>query len=155
MKGLKTICGLLLAACIFSSCEKETTLTNYLFYFNEQDGFTQPQEISDPDVRAFYVSLREGFAELSVNTLWQVDVTNRQFGPDDEKALARSNSNLAAIKEKEAQYRKQIAELGAHEGSSFHVTYVYKLSRDIPADHFTSDHSTTILQEYTFELRYN
>lgn len=102
----KTICRLLLAACIFSSCEKETTLTNYLFYFNEQDGFTQPQEISNPDVRSFYVSLREGFAELSVNTLWQVDVTNRQFGPDDEKALARSNSNLAAIKEKEAQYRR-------------------------------------------------
>ena len=155
MKGLKTICGLLLVACMFASCGKETTLTNYLFYFNEEDGFTLPQEISDPEVRAFYLSIREGFAGLSANDLWQIEITNRKFDPDDDKALTQFNSKLKVIKEREDLYRKKIAELGAHDGSSFHVSYVYRLSRDVPADHFTPGYSPLILQEYTFELRYD
>ena len=154
MKGLKTICGLLLAACIFSSCEKETTLTNYLFYFNEQDGFTQPQEISDPDVRAFYVSMWEDFSGLRLNDLWQVDVKNRNFDPQDEKALAQYNRNLILLKEMEAKYRKKIAELGEHEGSPFHITYIYRLSRSVPAGDYSRP-SPWIMQEYSFELRYN
>lgn len=154
MKGLKSICGVLLAASMFASCGKETTLTNYSFYFNEED-FTQPREIADPEIQAFYVSLREDFAELRANDIWQIDVTNRKFGPDDEKALARFNSTLATIKECEARYKTKIAELGAHEGSSFHVSYVYRLSRDVPADHFSPGYSPEILQEYSFDLRYN
>ncbi len=154
MKGLKSICGVLLAAGIFASCAKETTLTNYSFYFNEED-FTQPREIADPEIQAFYLGLREGFAALGANDLWQVDVINRNFGPEDEKAVARFNNTLATIKECEARYKTKIAELGAHEGSSFHVTYVYRLSRDVPADHFSPGYSPEILQEYSFELRYD
>ena len=53
MKGLKCFFGLVLAVGLFVSCEKEITVTTYLFYFNEED-FTQPREIADPEIRAFY-----------------------------------------------------------------------------------------------------
>ncbi len=154
MKGWKCLCGLVLAANLFASCAEETTLTSYLFYFNEED-FTQPAEIADPEIRAFYLDIREGFANLHANDLLQIDVVNRNYAPEDGKAMARFNDTLAAIKEYEARYRKAIGELGAHEGSSFHVKYVYRLSRDVPADHFSSGYSPTVLQEYTFELRYD
>ncbi len=154
MNGLKGICGLLLAAGMFASCEKEITLTNYSFFFNEEN-YTQPREIADPDIQAFYVRLREDFAALGANDIWQIDVTNRKYGPDDEKALARYNTTLAAIKECEAKYRTKIAELEKREGSSFQITYIYKLSRDIPADHFSEGYSPVILGEYSFDLRYD
>ncbi len=154
MKGWKCFCGLVLAACLFASCGKETTLTSYLFYFNEED-YTQPGEIADPEIRAFYIGIREGFANLRANDAWQFDVINRKFGPEDEKAVARFNEILPRIKEREAQCRKEIGELGAHEGSSFHINYVFRLSRDVPADHFSAGYSPTVLQEYSFELRYD
>ena len=155
MKGWKCFYGLVLAASLFASCGKEITLTTYLFFFNEED-YTQPSEIADPEIRAFYVeNLREGFSKLRANDLWQIDVINRKFGPEDEKAVARFNETLTTIKEREAQIRKEIGELGAHEGSSFHIKYVFRLSRDIPADHFSAGYSPKVLQEYTFELRYD
>lgn len=154
MKGRKCLCGLFLAAILFASCGKETTTTNYLFYFNEED-YTQPGEIADPEVRAFYLDIREGFASLGANDLWQVEVINRKYGPEDEKAVSRFHDTLAAIKEREARYRKEIGELGAHGGSSFHVRYVYRLSRDVPADHSSAGYSPAVLQEYSFELRYD
>jgi len=154
MKGWKCFCGVILAASLFASCSKETTLVNYLFYFNEED-FTQTSEIADPEIRAFYIDLREGFARVRANDLWQINVVNRKYGPEDEKALAQFSKTLPAIKECEAEYRKKIGELGAHEGSSFHVKYVYRLSRDVPADHFTPGYSPETLQEYSFELQYN
>ena len=154
MKGRKCFCGLFLAVSLFASCSKETTLVNYSFYFNEED-YTQPSEIADPEIRTFYTDLREGFAKLQANDLWQIDVINRKYGPDDEKAEARFFETLVAIKECESLYRKEIGKLGAHEGSSFHVKYVYRLSRDVPADHFTTGYSPTTLQEYSFELRYD
>jgi hypothetical protein len=154
MKGWKCLCGFVLAAILFSSCEKETTLTNYNFYFNEED-YTQPSEIADPEIRAFYLSIREGFSKLHANDLWQIDVINRKYGPEDDKAVAKFNGTLTSIKEREAQYRKEIGELGTHGGSSFHVKYVYRLSRDVPADHFSPGYSPAVLQEYTFELRYD
>ena len=85
MKGLKCFFGLVLAVGLFVSCEKEITVTTYLFYFNEED-FTQPREIADPEVRAFYLDIREGFAKLNTYDLWQIDVLDRNFGPEDEKA---------------------------------------------------------------------
>lgn len=153
MKGWKYLCGLVLAAGLFASCGKETTMTHYLFYFNEED-FTQPGAIADPEIRAFYLDLREGFANLRANDSWQIDVVNRNFGPEDAKAEARFREILGAIKEFEAGYRKEIGELGEHEGSSFHVKYVYRLSRDVPADHFSAGYAPAVLQEYSFELRY-
>ena len=45
MNVWKYLCGLFLAAVFFASCEKETTLTTYLFYFNEED-YTQPSAIA-------------------------------------------------------------------------------------------------------------
>ena len=154
MKGLKCFFGLVLAVGLFVSCEKEITVTTYLFYFNEE-GFTQPREIADPEIRAFYMDIREGFAKLNTYDLWQIDVIDRNFGPEDEKAEARFNTTLTTIKEYEARYRKAIEDLGVHAGSSFHVKYVYRLSRDVPADHHTTGYSPAILQEYSFELRYN
>ncbi len=154
MKIWKYFCGLFIAASLLVSCEKETTLTTYLFYFNEED-YTQPSEIANPEIRAFYLSIREGFSKLHANDLWQIDVINRKYGPEDDKAVARFNNTLASIKEREAQYRKEIGELGTHGGSSFHVKYVYRLSRDVPADHFSPGYSPAVLQEYTFELRYD
>ena len=152
MKRCKLFCALILAANLFASCEKETTLTTYLFYFNEED-YTQPGEIADPEIRAFYLDILEGFSKLQANDFWQIYVDNRKFGPEDEKAEARFSATLATIKEYEARYRKAIEDLGVHEGSSFHVKYVYRLSRDIPADHFSDGYSPAILQEYSFELR--
>ena len=154
MKGLKCLFGLGLAVGLFVSCEKEITVTTYLFYFNEED-FTQPREIADPEVRAFYLGIREGFAQLNTYDLWQIDVIDRNFGPEDEKAMSRFQNTLAAIKEYEAKYRKEIGQLGVHEGSSFHIKYVYRLSRDVPADHHSTGYSPAILQEYSFELRYD
>ena len=110
---------------------------------------------ADPEVRAFYLGIREGFAKLNTYDLWQIDVIDRNFGPEDEKAMSRFQNTLAAIKEYEAKYRKEIGQLGVHEGSSFHIEYVYRLSRDVPADHHSPGYSPAILQEYSFELRYN
>ncbi|MBQ1637029.1 MAG: hypothetical protein II068_05620 [Bacteroidales bacterium] len=154
MKGWKYFFGLVLAVGLFVSCEKEITVTTYLFYFNEED-FTQPRGIADPEVRAFYLDIREGFAKLNTYDLWQIDVLDRNFGPEDEKAVSRFQNTLAAIKEYEAKYRKEIGQLGVHEGSSFHIKYVYRLSRDVPADHHSTGYSPAILQEYSFELRYD
>lgn len=154
MKGWKCFCGLILAASLFTSCETESTLTTYLFYFNEED-YTQPRDIEDPEIRAFYLDLREGFAKLQANDTWQIVVFGHNFGPEDEKAVTQFQNTLAAIKESEAKYRKEIGELGVHEGSSFHVKYVYRLSRDVPADHHSSGYFPAILQEYSFELRYD
>ena len=154
MKGLKCFFGLVLAVGLFVSCEKEITVTTYLFYFNEED-FTQPRGIADPEVRAFYLDIREGFAKLNTYDLWQIDVLDRNFGPEDEKAVTQFKNKLAAIKEYEAKYRKEIDQLGVHEGSSFHIKYVYRLSRDVPADHHSTGYSPAILQEYSFELRYD
>ena len=154
MKGWKYFFGLVLAVGLFVSCEKEITVTSYLFYFNEED-FTQPREIADPEVRAFYLGIREGFAQLNTYDLWQIDVIDRNFGPEDEKAMSRFQNTLAAIKEYEAKYRKEIGQLGVHEGSSFHIKYVYRLSRDVPADHHSTGYTPAILQEYSFELRYD
>lgn len=154
MKGWKYLCGFILAVSLFASCEKETMLTTYLFYFNEED-FTQPGEIADPEIRAFYLDIREGFTKLQANDYWQIYVENRKYGPEDEKAETRFNATLATIREYEARYRKAIEDLGVHEGSSFHIKYVYRLSRDVPADHFSNGYSPAILQEYSFELRYD
>ena len=154
MKGWKYLCGFILAVSLFASCEKETMLTTYLFYFNEED-FTQPSEIADPEIRAFYLDIREGFTKLQANDYWQIYVEDRKYGPEDEKAETRFNATLATIKEYEARYRKAIEDLGVHEGSSFHIKYVYRLSRDVPADHFSNGYSPAILQEYSFELRYD
>ena len=154
MKGWKYLCGFILAVSLFASCEKETMLTTYLFYFNEED-FTQPGEIADPEIRAFYLDIREGFTKLQANDYWQIYVEDRKYGPEDEKAETRFNATLATIKEYEARYRKAIEDLGVHEGSSFHIKYVYRLSRDVPADHFSNGYSPAILQEYSFELRYD
>lgn len=154
MKGWKYLCGFILAVSLFASCEKETMLTTYLFYFNEED-FTQPGDIADPEIRAFYLDIREGFTKLQANDYWQIYVENRKYGSEDEKAETRFNATLATIREYEARYRKAIEDLGVHEGSSFHIKYVYRLSRDVPADHFSNGYSPAILQEYSFELRYD
>ena len=154
MKGLKYLCGLLLAAGLFTSCEKEITLTTYMFYFNEEE-YTQPSQIADPEVRDFYLSIRESFAGMSYNDFWQVDVVNRNYGPEDDKARTQYDSKLTSMKKQEAQCRQRIEEFGVHEGSSFFIKYVYRLSRDVPADHFTAGYSPETLREYVFELRYN
>ncbi|MBO4843315.1 MAG: hypothetical protein J5490_01880 [Bacteroidales bacterium] len=154
MKGWKCFWGLFLAVILFASCEKETTLVNYSFYFSEED-YTQPSEIADSEIRKFYTGLWEGFSKINANDLWQIYVDNRKYGPEDEKAVTRFLITLETVKRYEAQYRKEIEELEVHEGSSFHVKFVYRLSRDVPADHFTPEYSPVTLKEYSFELRYN
>ena len=54
------------------------------------------------------------------------------------------------VKAAEARCRKMIEELGTQGGSSFHLTFVCKLSRWVAADS-----ATKTMQEYRFELRYN
>jgi hypothetical protein len=144
-------CGLILVFGLLTSCAKEYKLTQYQIIFGTSD-ISQPRDITDDDVRAVYLQLIDDVNRLKtrVDDYWQIDVVNDRFGPEDEKAIARYNSNLAQVKELEAACKKKIEELGTHHESSFYAKVIYQLKRSVPA-YYSSD----CLQEYTFELKYN
>ena len=132
------------------SCSKEYKLTMYQITSGWEDDFTSDKSIADPDVKAVYLQILDDLGSVSGQDSWQVEILNDRFEKEDQNALDRYNSKLQLVKAAEARCRKMIEELGTLGGSSFHLTFVCKLSRWVAADSATNN-----MQEYRFELRYN
>ena len=151
MKRLVGLVGsLILILGTIASCSKEYKLTMYQITSGWEDDLTSDKSISDPDVKAVYLQILDDLGSVSGLDSWQVDILNDKFEKDDQIALDRYNSKLQLVKAAEARCRKKIEELGTQGGSSFHLTFVCKLSRWVAADSATKH-----MQEYRFELRYN
>ena len=132
-----------------SSCTKEYKTTMYQISFGMED-YTDDHTISDPEVKEVYRQILEELAKVNSLDSWQVEILNDKYEKDDQLALDRYNSKLQLVKAAEARCRKKIEELGTQGGSSFHLTFVCKLSRWVAADSATKH-----MQEYRFELKYN
>lgn len=151
MKRIVSLFGVLaLIIGSLSSCTKEYKVTMYQITSGWEDGFTQEQAISDPDVKEVYKRILEDLASVSGLDSWQVDILNDKFEQEDLTALDRFNNKLNLVKASEARCRKMMEELGTHGEASFHLTFICELTRWVAADS-----KTTHMQEYHFELRYN
>lgn len=146
---VRFVCVLAYILGSLSSCTKEYKTTMYQISFGMED-YSDEHTISDPEVKEVYRQILEELAKVSSLDSWQVEILNDRFETEDKNALARYENTLQQVKAGEARCRKLIEALGAQYGSSFHMTFVCKLTRWVAADS-----STTPMQEYRFELKYN
>ena len=146
---ITAFCVLTVCSGIVSSCTKDYISTSYMISFSiDMNGFTQPKNIPDPEIRETYLQMVTDINNLGsvTNNSWQVEVVNCKYDKEDRKAEEMYDSHLAEIKEMETKCRNIIDNLEIREGSSFQVKVDYTLKRWSPA---------VTLKEYTFELRYN
>ena len=153
MQYIVKVFGLFLLCCLLTSCEKITKVTLYNIYCDTAE-YTPPTDVTDPALHDAYMQLLDDLmsdlVRINANDLWQVDVINDNFGPEDAKAEAAYARHLPEVKDLESKYKKRIEDLSKGSSSSFYIKVVYTLSRSVPADYS----SATYLQEYHFELRY-
>ena len=151
--GFLFLCGLVLLTGVFSSCNKEDKLALYYFYCDVTDR-TAPSEIQDPAMRAVYVQLLTDFiddlSKLKMSEIYETNVVNGKFGPEDEKQVAKYDVRLQDLKDLEDKYRKRVEGLGEQSGLAFYFQVAFKLTRSTPAD-FSS---TVTLREYYFDIRH-
>ena len=150
--GFIFVFALVLLTGVFSSCSKEDKLALYYFYCDVTDR-TAPSTIEDPEMRAVYTLLLTDFIEdlskLKMSEIYETNVVNGNFAPEDQKQIAKYDVRLPDLQELEARYRKRIEDLGAPEELAFFIHGVFKLTRSTPAD-FSS---LVSLREYEFDLR--
>ena len=149
--GLFFVFALVLLTGMFSSCNKEDKLALYYFYCDVTDR-TAPSTIEDPELRAVYTQLLTDFindlSKLKMSEIYETNVVDGRFGPEDEKQIAKYDIRLPDLKDLEAKYKKRIEDLSAPDELAFFIRGAFTLSRSTPAD-FSS---TVTLREYTFNL---
>ena len=148
-KIVRLVFVLVLVLGSLSSCTKEYKTTMYQISFGMED-YTDDHTISDPEVKEVYRQILEELAKVNSLDSWQVEILNDRFETEDKNAMERYNNTLQQVKAGEARCRKLIEALGTQNESSFHITLVCSLTRWVAADS-----STTLMQEYRFELKYN
>jgi len=135
---------------VFTSCDKYYKSTTYRIEFIMEE-YTQPQSISDPEVRQAYDQIIDELEKMNVGfDAWTVEIVNDRFEDEDKNAETRYNNALTRVKAAEAQCRQIIDALGTEYESSFYIRAVVKLSRWVAVDHLS-----TLMGEYHFELKYN
>ena len=151
--GFLCLCGLVLLTGVFSSCNKEDKLALYYFYCDVTER-TAPTDIEDPELRAIYVNLLTDFiddlSKLRMSEVYETNVVNGKFGPEDEKQVAKYDVRLQDLKDLEAKYRKRVEDLDVESGLAFYFIVSFKLTRSTPAD-FSS---TVTLRDYLFDIRH-
>ena len=141
--------GLVLLSSLVS-CETHYKTTMYQIAFGI-DKCTQPQNITDPDVRQTFDRIIAEFEKAHTGLDdWTVEVVNDRYEAEDKNAVNRYNETLTRVKAVEAECRRILAGLEAGHESSFFINASVTLTRWVAVDHLT-----THMQEYNFELKYN
>ena len=146
--------GLVLVTGLLTSCAEEYKVAVYRTTCGPIE-YTGPDQVTDPELQDFYTQLltdlMTDLSKLLLDGMWQVNVSDDNYKPEDDKKVTQFNKRLPEVKELEAKFKKRIADYGKPSGSSFCIKVQYILSRSVPADYSPA----VCLQEYRFELRYN
>ena len=147
-KILFAICGLILAAGVFTSCVKTQTFTHYecLASFEPSDF-----PVSDPEVYDFYVRFNEEPDWNGMHYINRLYIKNLDFRAEDAAAMDHYNRWLGTFKEMETQFVKLCKELESRTDASFSVPVSYVVRRSVIGEPSKSK----VLAEYSFVLKCN
>ena len=147
------VSGLVLFTGLLTSCAEEYKVAVYRTTCGPIE-YTGPDQVTDPELQDFYTQLltdlMTDLSKLLLDGMWQVNVSNENYKPEDEKKVNLFNKRLPEVKELETMFKKRIEDYGKPSGSTFCIKVQYVLSRSVPADYSPA----VCLQEYSFQLAF-